>query len=322
MAAKKGKKALKKERKHSNVIAQATQAFKDRFEAAKNGRFVFLLVGLTGAGKSSTVNTLLGRKVAPVGDWEATTFEVKRYNFTMNGIAASVVDTPGLCDKIKDVGNNEKYLTLMHSTVPSPDCLWYVTHLDQPRVSGDEQEAIALITAKFTTAIWDHAIIVFTRSAKVRDFQTAIKNRSRVVRAAIAEHGQAANASKIPVVPVENDAEDLQKCPHLTNWRGDLYSQVVSVIDEEGLIPWVIGTSEMVGPAGSAGKKSLNGSHPDAGMKLTEVHQKRVIKRISASIIPALAGIGMTLGNPFGAIAIAVGGTLGAAFGLLAWLFS
>jgi hypothetical protein len=47
-----------------------------------------------GQKKSTTVNSLLAKEVAQVGHWEPTTFEGKRYNFTMNGIAASVVDTP------------------------------------------------------------------------------------------------------------------------------------------------------------------------------------------------------------------------------------
>jgi hypothetical protein len=322
MAEKERKPASARAGKPDGLIDQTKAAFKERFEAAKNGRFVFLLVGITGAGKSSTVNSLLNKKVAPVGDWEPTTFEVKRYNFTMNGIAASVVDTPGLCDQIAEVGNDQKYLTLMQAEVPSPDCLWYVTRLDAPRVTGDEKEAIALITGRFTKAVWDNSIIVFTRAGKVKDFNTAMENRTRVVRAALAEHGSAANASKIPVVAVENDPEDLQQCSHLTNWRGDLYSQVVSVIDEEGLIPWVIATADIVAPAEPADKKKPGNPHPEAQVKLTKTHQTRVIKRITASVIPVLAGIGVQIGGPLGPLGAAIGGTIGAALGFMAWLFA
>jgi hypothetical protein len=93
MPAKKRKPAVGRKHKPDGVLDQVTTAFKERFEAAKNGRLVFLLVGLTG-GKSTTVNSLLAKEVVQVGHWEPTTFEGKRYNFTMNGIAASVVDTP------------------------------------------------------------------------------------------------------------------------------------------------------------------------------------------------------------------------------------
>ena len=64
-------------------------------------------------------------------------------------------------------------------------------------MARDEKEAIELITGKFTKVIWDHAIIVFTRAAKVKNFKTAVENRSRVVRAAIAEHGLAGDLGQV-----------------------------------------------------------------------------------------------------------------------------
>ncbi|MFM6622607.1 MAG: GTPase, partial [Dolichospermum sp.] len=52
--------------------------------------------GRTGAGKSSTVNSLMGKTVAPAGDYEPTTMEAKNYESEIAGVKFTVIDTPGL----------------------------------------------------------------------------------------------------------------------------------------------------------------------------------------------------------------------------------
>jgi len=52
----------------------------DKLQAQIGKKFVFLLVGRTGVGKSSTVNSLMGKEIASVGDYEPTTMEVKNYD--------------------------------------------------------------------------------------------------------------------------------------------------------------------------------------------------------------------------------------------------
>lgn len=128
------------------------------------------------------------------------------------------------------------------------------------------------------------------------------------------------DTDKIPVVPVENDPEDLEKAPHLRNWRGDLYSQVISVIDEQGLLPWVLATADIVAPAEP--EKSKANHSVSSKVVLTKTHQTRVIKRINAALIPTLGVVGAQIGGLLGPVAAATLGCVGAALGFLAWLFS
>jgi predicted GTPase len=307
---------------HPETVRRGVAEVETRIEEGKLGRFVFLLVGITGVGKSRTINSLFGETVAEVGHWEPTTFKVKRYDFVMNGIKACVIDTPGLCDDLDEAENNQKYLRLMHSEIPQPHCLWYVTNLEDPRVRRDEKAAIKMISEKFTAAVWNHSVIVFTHAGKVANLRVSLKNRSRVIREAIAKHGGATNPDKIPTVPVENDLGYLRRRPALKYWRGDLYSRVVSVIDEQGLLPLMSATSDLVQPSDPKALDEPEDPEAKTRVVLTPTHQKRVIKRINAVIIGTLATIGMTAGAAIGATAAAVGAAIGATIGFFAWIFA
>ncbi len=314
----------------------------EKLQLSQDKKFVFLLAGRTGVGKSSTVNSLLGSQIATVGKYDATTIEVQEYEHEINGVKCSIIDTPGLCDDIPEKGNDEKYIDLIQNRIKQIDLLWFVTRLDESRVTNDEKQGIKIISEAFTPKVWEHSVIVFTRADKADDYLEDLQQRTKRIREEIAKHTGNEIANAIPAVAVDNKS---QTTPDGKRWLEELYTQVFIRMSERGAIPFLMATASRINKSQSnknnkepnwtfynfeSSKKEDNNDNKADSNSEFDVNdfnftclQKELIKKKIIEVIPALAvagaGVGATIGGPIGA---AIGGVVGAAVGSIFYFFS
>ncbi|MEB3123408.1 MAG: GTPase [Snowella sp.] len=313
----------------------------------------FLLIGRTGVGKSSTINSLFGEEVAAINKFEPQTMSVKEYLHEHNGVKYRIIDTPGLCDDLESEGNDAKYLDEIKKHINDVDCVWFVTELDANRVTSDEKRGIKIISEELGIRLWSRALIILTRADKVEisEYQLYFERRSTLVRQEIEKYAPE-YASEIPAVAVTNKRDVL---PSGKQWLGELFTQVYVRFSNAGGLLFLESMKDEVGRSLTQPQKkevrherhSKKATYQDVKISQPEKRRNnREVNRSSQSKQPrinlddeqqekikqstiekVLAGAaagattGVKLGSKFGPVGVAIGGTVGAAIGgLVGWL--
>jgi len=128
----------------------------------------FLVLGQTGVGKSSLINTAFGAKFAETGDFEPHTAITEFHCQTSTFGEICLIDTPGLGD---DVGSDadRKYLCGIRDAIRDIkiDAVLYVTRLTETRLRPYEKRSLELIMKELSNDALVTAWLVFTFAASV-----------------------------------------------------------------------------------------------------------------------------------------------------------
>ena len=127
-----------------------------------------LLLGKSGVGKSSTINSLLGEGTAAADAFRTETKKARVVTHEMRGVTLRLIDTPGLQPSSADIQHNSKIMAdaKRFTRKHKPDIVLYFDRMDQPaRADAADLPLLKTVTGAFGPAIWFNAIVVLTHGS-------------------------------------------------------------------------------------------------------------------------------------------------------------
>ena len=167
-----------------------------------------LLLGKGGAGKSSTVNSVLGELVAPVGAFQQDAPRPLSFGRTAAGFTLHVIDTPSLLEG--DAVSGRALGAIAKALAGKPvHAVLFVDRADAWRVDGCDRAIFEALTDTFGPGLWARATIALTHGqmlppegAPHAEFVAA--RHATLRRAILASLPKGAPQPALPLALVEN----------------------------------------------------------------------------------------------------------------------
>jgi GTP-binding protein EngB required for normal cell division len=312
----------------TDVEQNATEEEAIKRELQAHEAMTIAVVGRGGAGKSSTVNSLVGKPVAPVSHSPREgTVELAEYFGETNGFQFRIFDTRGFGNsQVPSAAILKELATRIDGRL---HILLYVVPLTLDRLDRIDKSAIHLLHEHFSRELWDHVVVVFTRADLYGPkFVERVDVWTKALSAEIAEVVDQQSAEKVGFVAISNS--------HLTNpdgkeWMAELFTQVLERIGSPpSFVPlrflWSQSarihtkrarpSESTAKQAPAEGPQSTPPTPAPPPINLDESQRARVFRRIMVATGPMAvgAGVGGTVGGPAGAI---IGAGLGLIVGII-----
>ncbi|KAI4324885.1 hypothetical protein MLD38_030329 [Melastoma candidum] len=201
-----------------------------------------LVMGKSGVGKSSTVNSIIGERAVAVSAFQSEGLRPVIVSRLSAGFTLNVIDTPGL---IEGGYVNDQTLEIIKRFLLDKriDILLYVDRLDAYRVDNMDKQVIKAITDSFGKDIWRRALVVLTHAQLSPpdglEYDVFFSKRSesllKVLRVGARIKKQDAWGFNIPVVLVENSGRcnknqsDEKILPNGTAWIPNIVKTITEV---------------------------------------------------------------------------------------------
>eukprot|EP01018_Ginkgo_biloba_P011790 Gb_28188 [translate_table: standard] len=216
-----------------------------------------LVLGKGGVGKSSTVNSLVGERVAIVSAFQSEAMRPIICSRSRAGFTLNIIDTPGLVEG-GFVNDHALDLIKRFLTNKTIDILLYVDRLDGYRVDNLDKQVIKAISRSFGQQIWRRGLVVLTHAQLSPpdglSYAEFVEKRSASLQAAVHQAvGFKKSETQIPVVLVENSGRcntndgGEKILPDGTIWLPNLVKNIVQVVTN-GSEPILIDKNLIEGP--------------------------------------------------------------------------
>lgn len=222
-----------------------------------------MLLGMSGVGKSATINSLLGEGVVGCNAFEAETKRVRVVTGNVKGVQMRFIDTPGLTPSASMTGKNQRILSQAKAAWKryKPDIVLYLDRMDFVRRDFGDLPLLRSVTEMFGASMWFNTIVVLTHASTAPpegpngqiSYDMYANHRSHILQQTIR---QAAGDMRLlnPVTYAENhpncrrNREGEAVLPNGIAWQQNLLLYVFSskiLADTEAVLKIQSATSQM-----------------------------------------------------------------------------